>query len=81
MINTNNFEKAYSEVLEILKYIPLNDYNKIPQKYIKHLEENCDENSEFVYNVALPFDKQEISENAKDILGMILKLFIKKNEK
>lgn len=31
MVN-NKYGVAYSEVLEILKYIPIEDYNKIPKK-------------------------------------------------
>ncbi len=84
MNNFEEYDKAYYEVIEVLNYIPLADYNKIPKKYIRFMEENCDENGTFVYNIALPFEKQNISETAKNILGMIFRLFIvnqdKKNE-
>lgn len=76
MTNLENYDEAYAEVLEVLKYISLEDYNKIPKQYIEFMEENCDENCSFVYNIALPFEKQEISNKAKDILGMIFRLFI-----
>lgn len=71
-----NYDGAYSEVIEVLNYIPIEDYNKIPKKYITFMEENCDENSKFAYNIALPFEKQDISDLAKDILGAIFRLFI-----
>ncbi len=71
-----NYDEAYSEVIEVLNYIPIEDYNKIPKKYITFMEENCDENSNFAYNIALPFEKQDISDLAKDILGAIFRLFI-----
>lgn len=71
-----NYDGAYSEVIEVLNYIPIEDYNKIPKKYITFMEENCDENSNFAYNIALPFEKQDISDLAKDILGAIFRLFI-----
>lgn len=76
MINVDNYEEAYAEVIEVLNYIPMNDYKKIPKKYITFMEENCSETSTFVYNIALPFDKQDISDTAKNILGMIFRLFI-----
>ena len=76
MTNLENYDEAYAEVLEVLKYISLEDYNKIPKQYIEFMEENCDENCSFAYNIALPFEKQEISNKAKDILGMIVLLFI-----
>lgn len=67
---------AYAEVLEVLKYISENDYNKIPKKYIAYFKENADENCMFTYNVALPFNKQDISEDAKNLLAMIDSFFI-----
>ena len=72
----DNYEEAYAEVIEVLNYIPMYEYKKIPQKYIVFMEENCSENSSFTYNIALPFDKQNISDTAKSILGMIFRLFI-----
>ena len=76
MSKINNYEEAYAEVIEILNYIPINEYKKIPKKYIIFMEENCSENNTFVYNIALPFNKQNISDTAKNILGMIFRLFI-----
>lgn len=66
---------AYAEVLEVLKYISLEDYNKIPKKYITYMEENCDENCAFVYNIAIPFEKQDLSDDTKNILAMLYRLF------
>ncbi len=76
MARIDNYEEAYAEVIEVLNYIPMNEYKKIPKKYIVFMEENCSENSPFIYNIALPFDKQNISDTAKNILGMIFRLFI-----
>ena len=76
MTKIDNYEDAYAEVIEVLNYIPMNEYKKIPKKYIEFMEENCSENSSFVYNIALPFDKQNISNTAKNILGMLFRLFI-----
>ena len=76
MRKIDNYEEAYAEVIEVLNYIPMNEYKKIPKKYIVFMEENSSENSSFVYNIALPFDKQNISNTAKNILGMLFRLFI-----
>lgn len=70
-----NYDKAYTEVIEVLNNVPIEDYNKIPKKFITYMEENCDQNQSFTYNIALPFEKQEISEEAKNILAMIYRLF------
>ena len=76
MKNIDNYEYAYAEVVEVLNYIPMNEYKKIPKKYIVFMEENCSETCPFVYNIALPFNRQNISDTAKNILGMIFRLFI-----
>jgi len=76
MKSLEKYDEAYAEVIEVLNYIPSADYKKIPKHYITFMEENCDENCSFVYNIALPFEKQNISDTAKDILGMIFRLFI-----
>lgn len=76
MAKIDNYEEAYAEVIEVLNYIPMNEYKKIPKKYIIFMEENCSENSSFIYNIALPFEKQNISDTSKNILGMIFRLFV-----
>ena len=70
-----DYAEAYAEVLEVLNYIPMEDYNKIPKKFITFMEENYDEKSSFKYNIALPFEKQGLSDKAKNILALISKLF------
>ena len=81
MKTIEKYSVAYAEVLEVLKYISLDDYEKIPKKYITFMEENADENSLFEYNVAVPFDKQDISEDAKNVLAMLFRLFIIDDDK
>lgn len=71
-------EKACAEVLDILKYIPKEDYDKIPSDYINQLYQNAGE-SDFTYNAALPFDRQPVSEEAKQILSDIAKKYWAKN--
>lgn len=63
--------KACSEVLDILKYVPMEDYQKIPDELINRLYENADGDSNFAYNIAVPFSEQEISPEAKKILAEI----------
>ena len=38
----NKYAIAYSEVLEILKHIPIEDYNKIPKSKIELFETNAE---------------------------------------
>nr|MBB1522521.1 hypothetical protein [Clostridiales bacterium] len=79
MINSD-YSKAYSEVLEIISVLPRSEYNKIPVKYIEYLEENADKSRNFKYNIGLSFDKQNISNEAKDVLSVIYRLFLADNQ-
>ena len=47
----NTYEKAYVEILEILKYIPMREYNKIPKERIEFFEKNKDKNYQYKYDV------------------------------
>lgn len=72
-LEKDDYSEAYSEVLEVIKYLPKEDYDKIPPKFINFLYSNFDEKSDFRYNIALPFEKQNLSEKAKVILAMLCK--------
>lgn len=52
------YANAYTEVLEILKFIPKTDYNKIPQDMIKVFSDNQNKNYIFNYNPLQSLDDQ-----------------------
>lgn len=63
---------AYSELLEILKYIPREDYNKIPKAKIELFETNADKDYVFNYNPNKSLEDQNVSNITK---GIIILLF------
>jgi len=63
---------AYSEVLEILKHIPIEDYNKIPKNKIELFETNANKEYTFTYNPNKTLEEQDVSKIAK---GIIILLF------
>lgn len=63
---------AYSEVLEILKYIPIEDYNKIPKNKIELFEANANNDYSFNYDPSKTLDEQNVSSITK---GIIILLF------
>lgn len=67
------YANAYSEVLEILKYVSINDYNKIPKKQIEFFENNSNKNYNFFYNPYKTLDEQNVSKRAKAIIAIIFK--------
>ena len=56
----NKNRMAYTEVLELLKYLPIEDYRKIPKSEIDFLEQNKQENYIFKFNENLSFEEQVI---------------------
>lgn len=46
----NEYSRNYTEVLEILKYIPIDEYNKIPKQKIEFYEKYKDRSYEYEYN-------------------------------
>lgn len=71
MINT--YSKAYTEVLEIIKYFPKEEYIKIPKDKIEFYKENMDINYKFHINPSIDLGKQNISKEANAILLTIFR--------
>ena len=64
---------AYNEVLEILKYISKEDYNKIPKETIEVFEKNANKEWSFKYNPNLTLDEQHTSKIAKTIIAILFR--------
>lgn len=62
------YAKAYTEVLEILKHIPKDEYDRIPKNEIQFYENNCDKNYKFIYNESLNVKDQVISREANAVI-------------
>ncbi len=67
------YSNAYSEVLEILKYISIEDYNKIPKSKIKLFETNSNKNYKFEYNPEKTLDEQNVSPIGKTIIAILFR--------
>lgn len=71
MINSK-YAKAYKEVLEIIKYFPEDELNKIPQEKIDYYKENMDKEYKFEINPKIDLSEQNIS---KEACAIIVTLF------
>lgn len=69
----NQYAIAYSEVLEILKYISKEDYNKIPQEKLNVFKTNASKDYKFRYNPQKTLDEQNVSKKAKAIIGLLFR--------
>jgi len=69
----NQYAIAYSEVLEILKYISKEDYNKIPQEKLNVFKTNASKDYKLKYDPQRTLDEQNISKKAKAIIGLLFR--------
>lgn len=67
------YANAYTEVLDILKYISKEDYEKIPKSKIKVFEENSNNNYNFTYDENKTLDEQNVSEITKVIIAILFR--------
>jgi hypothetical protein len=65
------YRNAFKEVDEILKYTDINLVNKIPKKFIDFLRANMNNEYEFNVQEGLHLNKQNLSEEANNILALI----------
>ena len=67
------YANAYSEVLEILKYISMEDYNKIPKNKIELFETNANTKYKFTYNPNKTLEEQKVSKRARAIIAILFR--------
>ena len=67
------YANAYSEVLEIIKYIPKEEYTKIPRKKIELFETKSNKDYKFSYNPEKTLDEQNVSKRAKAIIAILFR--------
>ncbi len=68
-----NYANAYTEVLEILKYVSLEDYNKIPKNKIELFKANANNNYHFTYSPNKTLNEQNVSKIAKGIIAILFR--------
>ena len=74
------YANAYTEVLDILKYISKEDYEKIPKTKIQMFEENSNKNYNFKYDVDKTLEEQNVSEIAKMIIAILYRDYFSTKE-
>lgn len=76
----NRFNMACTEILEILKYLPEEDYKKIPKDEIDFFNQNNDKNYNFKFNEALTFEEQSILPETQSIIVKLYRDYFCTNE-
>ena len=67
------YANAYTEVLEILKYISEEDYNKIPKNKIELFQTNANNDYPFTYTPEKTLNEQNVSKIAKGIIAILFR--------
>lgn len=69
----DNYQKAYKEVIEILKYVPQESAEKIPDEMINMFKTKMDKSWNFIVDINKPFEEQELLEETKAIFANIFR--------
>ena len=70
---TKEYAMAYTEVIEILKYVPDEDVQKIPEEKLIFYKNNLDNEYSYRLDMTKEFEEQEMSEITKAILANIFR--------
>lgn len=78
LLNGSNnaiYSRACKEVLEILKFIPDEYYNKINKKFIERLEKNADYDYNILITKNTNYNELDILNETKEILSLVSNKF------
>ena len=67
------YSNAYTEVLEILKYLVPEDYEKIPKEKIEVFETYANKDYNFNYDPDKTLQEQNVSKTARTIIGILFR--------
>ncbi len=67
-MKNSKYAKAYTEVLEIIKYFPQEEYEKIPLDRIEFYKKNMDNTYIFKINPQIDLSEQNVSKEANAII-------------
>ena len=74
------YHKAFKEFREIIKFLPQNEYKKIPKSFIDFIEENMDNNYEYIVKHIDDFQNQEMLEETRILLAITYRDFLASDE-
>lgn len=83
MINTKEYiyKKALKEIYELIKILPEDEKNKIPNSYIVNVEKNMDNGHFFIYDSNKKLSEQNFMNETKAlIVDLYVKYFSKEEE-
>ena len=70
---TDEYKIAYSEVLEILKYVDKKDINKVPVDMLNMFKKNASNENKFNYDPNKTLQEQNVSEVTRIIIAILFR--------
>ncbi len=80
MQKIGEYNKAFTEVYTILKFLNIEEYKKIPKDIIEVIETNRDLEYEFIYNEKAELQEQKILVETKAVLFNIFRDYLATEE-
>lgn len=72
-MNENIYNKAYTEIIEILKHMPEESVNKLPKELLTMFQTKMDKNYNFKIDITKSFNEQTLLNETKAILANIFR--------
>jgi len=72
-MDNKEYAMAYTEVMEILKYLPDEKVKNIPEKELEFYKDNMDKEYHFKIDITKKLEEQEVSDTTKAILANIFR--------
>ena len=79
MVETK-YANAYREIIEIFKYFPKEDIDKIPESKMRLFQENENKDYDFKYDPSKTLEEQNVSELAKDLIVFLFRDYMATEE-
>ena len=76
----NKYAKAYTEVVELLNALPIDEFSQIPSEEIEFYKENMDKDYNFLIDSGVDLSKQNISFEANSIIIDIFQIYFATEE-
>ena len=80
MINKGEYEKAYLELYELIKRIPVKDRSKIPNDFIEFVKDNMNLNYIFKYDESKSLLDQDVMVETKALLVQLYEKYLSRPE-
>ncbi len=70
---SSSYARACTEILEIIKYLPEDEYQRIPKEKIDFWNKNKDSSYNYKFDITKPINEQKISQETNALIILIFR--------